>query len=154
MTLDDLLAREAIRHTIASYTLAGDRLQADEFAAQFTDDAVMESEGVKGPDLFRNEGKAAIRAWLAGWGERAALMPATRRPTFVRHHLSTCKIDLTSVTTAQSRTYWVAYTDIGPDHGGYYIDTFRKVGERWLLAHRRIRLDWRLPNSLFASGPP
>ena len=36
--------------------------------------------------------------------------------------------------TAKSRTYWVAYTDIGPDHCGYYVDAFRKVGDRWLIA--------------------
>jgi hypothetical protein len=154
MTIDELLAREAIRYTIASYTMAGDRLKADELAAQFTDDGILESEGVQGADLFRNEGKAAIRAWLGGWGERAARLPGARRPTFVRHHMSTSKIDFTGPTTAQGRTYWVAYTDIGPDHAGYYIDTFRKAGDRWLIAHRRVRMDWRLPNSLFADGPP
>jgi SnoaL-like domain len=152
--MEELLAREAIRHTIASYTMAGDRLKAEELAAQFTDDGVLESEGVQGADLFRNDGRAAIRAWLAGWGERAARVPAARRPTFVRHHISTSRIEFTDAATAQGRTYWVAYTDIGPDHGGYYLDTFRKVGARWLIAHRRVRMDWRVPASLFGDGPP
>jgi hypothetical protein len=59
---------------------------------------------------------------------------------------------LTSPDSARARTYWVAYTDIGPDHGGYYVDEFSKQGERWLIAHRRIREDWRSPQSLFANA--
>jgi hypothetical protein len=48
----------------------------------------------------------------------------------------------------------VANTDIGPDHGGDYIDSFRQQVECWLIAHRRIRKDWILPNSRCAVGPP
>jgi hypothetical protein len=70
----------------------------------------------------------------------------------VRHHLSTSKIDLTEPDTALARTYWAAWTDIGPDHAGYYLDTFRKVGGEWLIAHRRIRLDWTAEGSLFANA--
>ncbi len=40
-------------------------------------------------------------------------------------------------------------TDIGPDHSGTYNDLFRKVGGQWLIAHRKIRVDWRSPDSLF-----
>ena len=40
-------------------------------------------------------------------------------------------------------------TDIGPDHAGIYSDALVKRGDRWLLAHRTIRLDWRSPQSLF-----
>jgi hypothetical protein len=72
--------------------------------------------------------------------------------SFVRHHLSTSKIDLTGPDTARARTYWVAWSDIGPDHAGYYLDTFRKVGEEWLIAHRRVREDWRSPGSLFGAA--
>lgn len=52
----------------------------------------------------------------------------------------------------EARTYWTAYTDIGPDHGGYYIDAFRKSGDRWLIAHRKVRLDWSAPSSLYMSS--
>ncbi|MGO8712217.1 MAG: hypothetical protein ACLQUZ_09175 [Rhizomicrobium sp.] len=40
---------------------------------------------------------------------------------------------------------------MGPDHGGYYIDSFRNTGDRWLIAHRKVRHDWSAPNSLFTS---
>jgi hypothetical protein len=43
----------------------------------------------------------------------------------------------------------VVLTDIGPDHSGTYSDTFCARGRRWLITHRRIRLDWRSHDSPF-----
>jgi hypothetical protein len=151
MTIEELLAREGIRHTMASYTMAGDRLREEEFVAVFTEDAVLESENVSEQDSFRYEGRAAIRAWIGRWRQSAEIAPDAPRASFVRHHLSTSLIEFTGGNTAKARTYWTAYTDIGPDHCGNYIDSFRKTGDRWLIAHRRVRLDWRSPASLFTS---
>jgi hypothetical protein len=151
VTIEELLARESIRHTMSSYTIAGDRLRADEFLEVFTDDAVLESEGVQESDAFRYEGRQAIRDWIARWRPAAGEAPTTQA-TFVRHHLSTTHIEFTSLYTAKARTYWVAHTDIGPDHCGHYLDVFRKTGERWLIAHRKVRLDWRSPQSLFKTA--
>ena len=152
MTLDELLARESIRQTIVSYTMAGDRLREDDFVAVFTDDAVLESDGVPDSDAFRYEGHQAIRDWIARWRSQPEGAPRTHQATFVRHHLSTSRIEVTSPDAATGRTYWVAYTDIGPDHCGYYLDTFRKVAEQWLIAHRKVRLDWRSSQSLFTTA--
>ncbi len=153
MTLDEMLAREAIRDTMARYNQAGDRLRLDDFLAVFTEDAVLESEGVPERDAFHYEGRAAIAHWITRWSDRARDAQApTHQASFVRHHLSTCHIDLTSPESARARTYWVAYTDIGPDHCGYYLDRYSKVGEKWLIAHRRVRLDWRSPDSLFSTA--
>jgi len=151
MNLDEMLAHEAIRHTMSRYTMAGDRLRVDEFVAVFTEDAVLASDGVEESDVFRHEGRQAIRAWISRWSGRGDGASAPG-PTFVRHHLSTSLIDLTGPDTAKARTYWVAYTNIGPDHCGYYLDTFRKSTEGWLIAERKVRLDWRSPNSLFTTA--
>jgi hypothetical protein len=113
---------------------------------------VLESDGVPDSDSFRYEGGQAIREWIARWRSRPEGAPRTVQATFVRHHLSTSKIELTGADTARARTYWIAYTDIGPDHCGYYLDTFRKVGEQWLIAHRRVRMDWRSSQSLFTTA--
>ena len=148
-----MLARESIRQTMAKYTLAGDRLHLDEFLAVFTTDAILESEGVAAEDAFRYEGIEQISQWINRWTHRAGDERApTHQATFVRHHLSTSLIDVTGPETAKASTYWTAYTDIGPDHCGYYIDHFRKTGGHWLLAHRRVRLDWRSPQSLFTTA--
>jgi hypothetical protein len=151
MTVDELLARESIRHTMATYTMAGDRLLAEEFIAVFTEDAVLASEGVPESDAFRYEGRQAIREWIGRWGSRAVGAVRAHKATFIRHHLSTCLIEFTGPQTAKARTYWVAYTDIGADHSGHYVDAFRKTGESWLIAQRKVRLDWRSANSLFTS---
>ena len=152
MTLEELLARESIRQTMANYTMAGDRLRTDEFVAVFTEDAVFESDGVPDSDAFRYEGRQAMRDWITRWSSPPAGAPRTHQAAFVRHHLSTSQIEFTSAETAKVRTYWVAYTDIGPDHCGYYLDTFRKVGEQWLIAHRKVRMDWRSSQSLFTTA--
>jgi 3-phenylpropionate/cinnamic acid dioxygenase small subunit len=152
MSIDELLARESIRDTMARYTIAGDRLKTDEFIATFTDDALFESDGVPERDAFRYQGKQAIREWIQRWLQPASSDAEAMRATFVRHHLSTSQIELLGADSARARTYWVAHTDIGPDHSGYYLDTFNRVRGEWLIAHRKVRLDWRAPNSLFMSA--
>lgn len=156
MTLDELLAREGIRQTMANYTMAGDRLRVDDFVAVFTEDAVLESDGVPESDAFRYEGRRVVGEWLSRWsqpgGQPAPSATQAHQATFVRHHLSTAQIELTGADTARARTYWVAYTDIGPDHAGYYLDSFRRVDDSWLISHRRVRLDWRSPQSLFTTA--
>ncbi len=152
MTLDDLIAREAIRDTMAKYNTAGDRLKVDDYAACFTEDGVIQSERGPGDFIFRYASREEIRAWQNRWRNREPGQDTVHGATFVRHHLSTCKIDITGPGTAQARTYWVAWTDIGPDHAGYYLDDFRKVGEEWLIARRRIRRDWAAKGSLFVTA--
>ena len=152
MTLEELLAREAIRDTMAKYTTSGDRLRIDDFVSCFTEDAVIEAVNVRPEQAFRYEGRSAIRAWQERWSRPEAAATITHAASFVRHHLSTSKIDLTGPESAVARTYWVAWTDIGPDHAGYYLDSFRKVADAWLIAHRRVRLDWEADGSLFKAA--
>jgi hypothetical protein len=152
MTLDELLAREAIRATMARYNTAGDRLKVEDYVACFTEDGIMEVQHPDPACTFRYEGREAIRAWQSRWLDRTQSDVPVHRASFVRHHLSTCRIDLTGPDTADTRTYWVAWTDVGPDHAGVYVDRFRKVGDEWLIAHRRVREDWRSPQSLFGTA--
>jgi hypothetical protein len=153
MTIDELLAREAIRKTMANYTLAGDRLRTEDFIAAFTEDGILESDGVPEEDSFRYVGHEELREWMNRWTRQPAdERPSTHQASFVRHHLATSQIELTGPDSARARTYWMAYTDIGADHCGYYIDSFRKIGDRWLIAHRRVRMDWRSPDSLFKTA--
>jgi hypothetical protein len=148
----ELLDREGIRKTLANYTMAGDRLRVDDFVATFTQDAIFESDAVSQEKKFRYVGREAIRAFILSWGRGAHDANPVHQSKFIRHHLSTCQIDLTGPDSAKSRTYWVAYTNIGPDHCGYYVDVFRKIGDQWLIAHRKVREDWMAPNSLYTSA--
>ena len=156
MTVDELLARESIRHTLASYNMAGDRVKGDEVAACFTEDGVLESDGSLGAAGFHYAGRPAIRAFFTTFREAPeGMAPPSGQRRFVRHNLTTCQIELTGTDTAKARTYFaVVFTHIGPDHCGYYVDAFRKVGERWLIAHRKVRVDWKSPNSVAGAPPP
>jgi hypothetical protein len=150
MTLDELIARECIRQTMVRYTMAGDRLRGDDFVAVFTADAVLETERVPESDAFRCAGRQAIGEWFARWRSRDR--ESSGGATFIRHHLSTSQIEFSDPATARARTYWMAYSDIGPDHCGYYVDVFKKADEQWLIAHRKVRLDWRSPQSLYQTA--
>ena len=149
MTNEELLARESIRHTMARYIMAGDRLQTEDFIAVFTEDAILETDDVPEQDALRYVGRQAIHDWIKRWRDRPRKDgKPVHDASFVRHHLSTSLIEFVDGETARARTYWTAYTDIGPDHGGYYLDLFRRTGDCWLIAHRRVRMDWRSPDSL------
>ncbi|HEX7854625.1 MAG TPA: nuclear transport factor 2 family protein [Sphingobium sp.] len=152
MTIEELLAREAIRDLMAKYTVSGDRLKVDDYVSCFTEDGIMESERAPGEYLFRYVGWEAIRDWQARWRDRDPGQAAVHDATFVRHHLSTCKIDLIGPDSAKARSYWVAWSDVGPDHAGYYLDEFRKVDGIWLIARRSVRLDWVSLDSLFETA--
>ena len=151
MTLDELLARESIRHTIMSYNIFGDRME-EEFLSVFTDDAVFEFGG-EAQGRYRFEGIEQIRKWREGFRNAPPSNPSREAPKFVRHNLTTTRIELTGPDTAEGRCYFHVYTQIGPDHCGVYTDKYRKVGDRWLIAHRKIRSDWHAPNSLFKPEP-
>jgi SnoaL-like domain len=148
MTPDEVIARESIRETIANYTIAGDNRDAALFNAQWTEDALFEFEFPPLP-AFRCEGIDQIRARSASWTPLPAKDPALRSATFIRHNLTTCRIELTSQNTANAKTYFIVITDIGLDHAGTYTDKLVRQGNRWLFAHRRVDLNWRSPESCF-----
>ena len=96
-------------------------------------------------------GRAAIRAWMGG----ASIIPrpqganaAGGSPSFVSHHLTTCKVALAGDGTATARTYWLVTSAAGLDHNGYYDDVLRKVDDEWLLETRKPRTLWISPASV------
>ena len=145
-SLEDLLAHAGIRDTMAKYNHSGDSLRAEEFAACFTEDGILESAQEGG---FHYTGRAEILAWQTAWRSGPPSAETPRGAKFVRHNLTTSRIELTGPHSAKARTYWVVMTDVGPDHCGVYTDTFRKVGEDWLIAHRKVKTEWWADNSHF-----
>ncbi len=86
MTPDELLAREAIRHTMAKYSIAGDDFDAATYIECFTADAVLEFANFPGLGDLRFDGRAAIHEFVAGWFA-AVQSGATPLPGgFMRHH--------------------------------------------------------------------
>ena len=143
MTDADARAHAAIRATLGACAQAGDARRADAYAACFTQEGVLELGE-------RIAGRTAIRDWMAA---PSAIPPPTGEHTgYVSHHLTTCRIALDGADAAQVRTYWLVITGIGLDHSGYYDDRFARVGDDWLIAHRRPRTLWISPDSLIAKA--
>lgn len=136
---DEIRARAGISRTLAAAAQAGDARKADDYAACFTGDGVLQLDQTI-------TGREAIRAWMLA--PSPIPQPKDRPAGFVSHHLTTCRIDLTGEDTATVRTYWLVTSPAGLDHNGYYDDRFRKEGGEWLIGHRRPRTLWIAENSL------
>ena len=133
----ELVAREAIRETVAAYAHCADSGRFADFAALFAVDGVLE---VRGEAPLR--GRAAIRAFLEEVGEQ--LGKATTVPT-IRHHVSNLSIEVVSPTEARGACYFLAVTEHGVDHWGRYRDRYVPEGDRWRFAHRYARTDGTTP---------
>jgi len=143
MTPEELLAREAIRHTQSVYNNEGDRGRLDGLLATFTVDGVLELDR----GVFT--GREAIRGALspAVDAKRSEHRAAGAPRLFLRHHLTTSRVELTSPTTADAWTYFQVMTPIGLDHAGLYVDRFVEHDGGWLIAHRRVKIDWQAADS-------
>ncbi len=135
----ELVAREAIRDTIARYAHCADRGRFAELVALFAPDGVLE---IAGRDPLR--GRDAILGLLTG--VERSLAQTTGRP-FIRHHVSSVQIDVIGPDEATAASYFLAITERGPDHWGRYRDRLVRSGDRWLFAHRHVRPDGHSPTS-------
>jgi hypothetical protein len=143
MTSAEALARTAIEKTLAACTQAGDARKADAYADCFTENGALILGETYGS-------RAEIHRWMSA--PSVIPKPQTPAPGFVSHHLTTCRIELTSESTATVKTYWLVISATGLDHSGYYDDKFERVGEDWLIASRKPRTLWVSPASVLVTG--
>jgi hypothetical protein len=141
----ELAAREAIRHTIASYTYAADRGRFDDLVALFAIDGVLEVHGVGGA---RAEGRDAIGRFF---GAVNTDVVGSAPPGRMHHHVSSLWIDVVSDSAARASSYFMVLTGAGADHWGRYRDELVPAGDRWLFAHRLVRTDGMTPGGWAAS---
>jgi hypothetical protein len=136
-----MLAREAIRFTQAAYHMAGDRGRLDELAAVFTEDGILElSSGT-------HAGRDAIKAGLSGVVRPSLTSSTPGGPSFRRHHLTTSHVEFDGPGSANGWSYFFVVSPIGLDHAGRYVDRYAAVGERWLIARRRVCVEWAAADS-------
>ncbi|WP_091943874.1 nuclear transport factor 2 family protein [Trujillonella endophytica] len=153
MELWELVARERIRDTLARYNWSGDAGRADELAAAFAPDGVLQLRS--GPTL---RGRGEIRDFIGGVAAREAgpapAGPAPAGPKLVRHLLTNTRFTALSPREASVSSYFTVVTEVGLDHAGRYRDTLVPVDDAWLIAHRLVSTDWVAPGSVMASPPP
>ena len=141
MDASEIVARESIRDTLSRYTFCGDRGRLEELAACFARDGVLELA-----DGWTARGRDEIQA------RTRSSLPAddgARRRPLLRHHLSSQRIEMTAPEAARAWTYFLAVTENGPDHSGRYIDRLQRVGGQWLIAHRRVVVEWYAPDTAY-----
>jgi hypothetical protein len=152
MELWELTAREACRDTLAQYTHAGDRYLLEEFAGAFCEDGILEVRGAA-----PLQGRAAIIDRFGGPSEAARVRQAAaavdndRPRRVVRHNVTNVRFEAVSPTEATVASYFTVFTEIGLDHMGRYRDRLVPVGERWLIAHRFVSVDWRSPDTTYGA---
>ena len=149
MELWELIARESCRDTLAQYTHAGDRFRLDEYAAAFCEDGVLEIRGSKPV-----QGRAAIveRVASATGSQNERSKSAMKR--IVRHNVTNVRFESVRPDEATVASYFTVFTEIGLDHMGRYRDRLVPVGDRWLIAHRFVSVDWRSPDTTFGRPTP
>jgi hypothetical protein len=131
----ELSAREAVRHTISSYTYFADRGLFAEVSELFAVDGVLEVDGIGGA---RAVGRAEILGFFTGVGDNVT---TTAPPGRMQHHVASVWVDVQSPEQARAASYFTVMTGAGVDHWGRYRDDFVPDGDRWLFAHRLVRTD-------------
>ena len=139
MKIEEMLAREGIRRTMAHYNNTGDRGAIEELLTLFTPEGVLQTQ-TSDPDHNKTlNGREAIREYFQSLQTSGHLVGTNPRPT--RHHLTTSRIELTSDTTAQSWTYFLLVRDGVILQNGTYIDQFIREGDNWLFEYRRVKVE-------------
>ncbi|WP_326614557.1 nuclear transport factor 2 family protein [Streptomyces scopuliridis] len=139
--LERLLAERACERLITEFIRRLDLGEPGTVADLFTPDGVWEWAH----DGRRVEGRDALRAYF---GSRPADRLSRRMSTNVL-------VTVDSPTTATALSYFATYRVDGytegivparpPANVGHYEDTFRKVGDEWLLAARSLFLPFGGP---------
>jgi len=139
--LETLMARDQIRDLVSRYNSNGDTARFAQVRELFCADAVMRI----GPNAVYN-GIDEVMTIFTGASDGTSRPGG---PSHVRHFTATHQIDLVDSTSAKGRLYFAVLTDIGLDHWGVYMDTYRVEDGRWKFATRRVIIDGMAPNSLF-----
>ena len=135
----ELDAREQIRGLVAAYNALGDRGHLDGVMALFAHDAVMDIG-----DGRTYEGVDQIRTIFTGTRD-SILDGGDDGPRFLQHHTTGLHATLAGRDEATGHAYFTVMTDRGLDHWGRYQDAYRPVGDVWLFASRRVRIDGYTP---------
>ena len=153
MEIWELVARESCRDTLAQYSHAGDRYLLEEFAGAFSEDGVLEIRGsapIKGRVAIMERFGGGTAAQQARQAAREQQPGATRK--VVRHNVTNVRFESVTPTEAIVASYFTVFTEVGPDHMGRYRDRLVPAGDRWLIAHRFVSVDWHSPNSTFGGA--
>ncbi len=156
MTIDDVLAREAIRDLVARYNSYGDTGKFDQLWPLFADDAVMEVGQARGERQV-HVGLESVKEIFTGAQGRVQAQDEAAATTYIRHFTATHQIDLIDAERASGRCYFAviignAVEPGGLDHWGRYLDDYVCLAGQWKFQRRRVYVDGNSITSWFAAG--
>jgi hypothetical protein len=135
--LNELVAIEGIRKTMADYVFFTDNGKIREFAALFGESGVFVL-----PDGSASTGAGAIRALLEGHAAYFAANPDQAPPGYLRHQITTVDITLTGDGSASAESYFMTLTKDRVDHWGKWSDQLARAADgRWLFVKRVVTTD-------------
>jgi len=133
-----LIDRAAIDEVMQRYVWSVDSLDADGYVSVFTEDAVIDSNGIL------SKGHAQIRKVVTGLQERQAVNRAAGKPAGALYHvISNTRISFQGLTEATYRSYWQTMRK-GADNryttGGFgrSEDHLVKRNGQWLIKSRKL----------------
>jgi hypothetical protein len=133
--LEDRLAVESL---LDRYPFLVDQGRYGELSGLFAPDGVME-----GPVGDPGVGRPGIEAFFRSAASRVVEGPL---PKVMRHHVTSRAIEL-EADSGSARSYFLAMTEVGPDHWGRYRDVFVRVDGEWLIGRRSLSVDGFTPGS-------
>jgi 3-phenylpropionate/cinnamic acid dioxygenase small subunit len=158
MTVEELLAREAIRDLVARYHSFGDAGRFDQLFELFADDIVMELRSV-GRRPAVHTGIDEVRAIFTGTSDRVLDRDTGRDGSavpYIRHHHASHRIDVVDADHATGRSYFAVIAGVrggpgGLDHWGRYTDEYVRRGGRWLFRRRQVVTEGHAEGGWFAA---
>ena len=140
MELWELEARVAARDLVDRYAVCADAGRFADLLALFTPDCTFEAEGV------RVEGRDELAAYFDRARTRLSAETGT---AFIRHHVTTHRVEVGGPDAATGITYYFAITEIGVDHWGRYHDRYVRdpATGRWAFASRAEKMQGTAPGS-------
>jgi hypothetical protein len=142
VTPAELAVRATLRELSERYAAACDRGDGDAYAAVFTPDGRLR--------VFDPHPAAEARVEIVGRERLAGVPLALQRYTRTFHFLGNATYDV-GADTATGEVYCLAHHLTADGHGGTdyvmfirYQDDYVRAdpGERWLIADRRLLVDW------------
>lgn len=144
MELWEVIAREEIRDLVTRYNSNSDTGRFPQLLELFDDTSVMT---IDGGVAYR--GKSEI---INIFNNAKGRLESVDVPKYVRHFVATHQIDLESETAARGRCYFAVLTHIGLDHWGRYIDTYKRVNDKWLFDTRNVFVDGTSSGATFGAN--
>ena len=128
-TLDVLLAKDAIRETMAKYCHALDACNFSGVAALFAED------GEWGTDYGNAKGRAEVEAFLA------TVVPTKGNGPQRKHYICNTVIELSGDDAYAVSDYLIireAESGLIPVMGGTYKDRFKRIDGQWLFSKKLL----------------